>query len=133
MDSDTKPYSASRNPVSISMLFYVVTLGAILSASLRGLTNNESLTSASVSAVLGVSSVIGLVIGVHVGIFAIKGWLGAVSAGVSGLLVGALSGALLLINQEDFTTTLLVSLLGCWLLTVIMLLSAKTRWQSAVQ
>lgn len=133
MDTHTPPESLQRNPVTISMLFYVVTLGAIVSAGLRGLTANESLTMASVSTVLGVSVVLGLVLGVHVGIVAIKGWLGAVAAGLSGMLIGGLSGALLLINQQDFTTTLLISLLGCWLLIVIMLLAAKSRWQSTLQ
>ncbi len=114
-----------RNPVTVALLFYVVTVGAILSACLRTLVGDDTLTGESLQRVVLIGIVVGLLSGGILGFYVIKGRLSAVVASSIGILVGAIAGGLSLVQSKYFYEITLIAFAGCWLLIVVMLLSAR--------
>ncbi len=72
-----------------------------------------------------VGIVIGFLSGLVLGFYVIKGRIAAVLASCLGILVGAIAGGLSLVQGEYFFEITLIAFAGCWLLVVVMLLSAR--------
>jgi hypothetical protein len=124
--SQKKP-SESRNPISIAMLFYVLTLAAIVAACLGRLSVSARVTSGAVVSAAIACSFVGLLIGFLGGTFYFK----SVKASLIGLAVGtglgAVAGALTLIAEEHFVPLMTIAFAGSWLLVVAILMAARWR------
>jgi hypothetical protein len=125
--SDISNVSRSQNPLSLAFLFYLVTLGAIISACLRPLSNNAGVTVQTLQTALGVLGVTGLLLGFLLGLFVFRRWLLALGGIFCGLCIGLLAGALTLISSENFFEVMLIAAAGGWLLIVAMCLAARFR------
>lgn len=116
-----------QSPLTITLLFYIVTMGGIVSACLATLGGNENVTVLAVAAALGVGATIGVVLGIFVGLFYFRRVRDCgVGAGV-GAGVGLVAGGLSLVSSEDYWTVATLSFFGCWLLALLMLTSARFR------
>ena len=69
--------------------------------------------------------IIGFLSGAALGFYVIKGRLSTVVAACLGILVGAIAGGLSLVQGKYFLEISLIAFAGCWLLVVVMLLSAR--------
>ncbi len=115
----------SRNPISIAMLFYVLTLAGIVAACLSKLTGNEGLTFTVLGTAAAAGSFLGLLIGFFGGTFYFKSIKASfIGLGV-GLLLGAVGGVLTAVREIHFLPMMLIAFSGCWLLVVVMLLGAR--------
>ncbi len=115
----------SRNPISIAMLFYVLTLAAIVAACVGKLSVTEGVTSTAVGAAAAVGSFVGLLIGFFGGSFYFKSYAAAfIGLGV-GLMLGAVGGVLAMVQGEHFVSMLSIAFAGCWIVIVVMLVAAR--------
>jgi hypothetical protein len=131
LESETSQQLARhRSPISIAFLFYLVTIGAILSACLRTLGVNEAITGRWVLMVIFVGIVIGLATGGCLGFFYFKSWTATMIATLVGTCVGAVAGAITLVQVSHYMEIILVAFVGCWLMIVVMLVAARFQSQA---
>ncbi len=123
----TGSQSTQRSPISISLLFFVVTVGAILSACLRTLVGNESITSRVMAVLVVTGVVVGFISGGCLGMFGYKSAKAAGICSLVGLIVGAVAGGLAAVSGDSFGEIALIAFGGCWLLILSMLISARFR------
>ena len=116
-----------RNPISIAMLFYVLTLAAIIAACLGRLSGDDHVTYGSLGAAIVGGSFIGLLIGFLGGTFVFKSVKASLVGFGVGTILGAVAGALTIIREADFVPIMTIAFSGCWIVVVVMLLAA--RWQ----
>lgn len=116
-----------QSPLTITLLFYIVTMGGIVSACLATLGGNENVTVLAVAAALGVGATIGIKLGVFVGLFYFRRLRDCGVGAVVGAGVGLVAGGLSLVSSEDYWTVASLSFVGCWLLVLLMLASARFR------
>ncbi len=116
-----------RSPISIAFLFYLVTLGAIVSACLRTLTATKNLTGGSIALVIFIGVGMGLIGGGLIGGLYFKGLRAAMLGTLVGSFIGALAGGLALVGNQSFSEITLVAFGGCWIMIMIMLLSARLQ------
>lgn len=114
-----------RSPLTMAMLFYVVTAGAIVSACLRSLVGRVELTSAPFLAVLVGGSTIGFFSGLIFGFFFFRSIKAASVSSCVAIVVGGVAGALAMVGGDSFFETSLIAFAGCWLMVVVMLVSAR--------
>jgi len=115
----------NRNPISIAMLFYVLTLAAIVAACLGKLSMTEGVTKTALGAAAAVGGVVGLLTGFLGGSFYFKSFKAAsIGLGV-GLVLGAVGGVLTVVRGEHFLQMMSIAFAGCWLMIVVMLLAAR--------
>lgn len=114
-----------RSPVTISLLFYVVTLGAILAACLRSLVGGDAVTPQTLAQSLILMSILGVMSGAVLGLFYLRSWRAVLIGVVVGVVVGCTAGGLALIDPGNFFELALLTFVGCWLLILTMLLSAR--------
>lgn len=125
--SETESLAAGENrpAVSLSMLFYLVTCGAIVSAALANLADSELVTPAALSGAV----VIGAVGGALSGSLAAGLLYRIPRAALWGLLIGAILGAtagmLSLVQSQHHGKTLLIAFAGGWLLIVLLMITAR--------
>lgn len=120
---------AQRSPITLSFIFYLVTFGAILSAALRTLPSNDSVTTQSLGLMIGIGAVLGSLCGWLLGLFLFRSWSLAGLGIVSGLCLGCVSGALTQINSSHFLQLNLIAAAGAWLMIVCMCLAARYKVQ----
>ena len=120
-----------RGPLTLAMLFYVVTLGAIVSACLRSLVGDNQVTSVSMTWMIGAGVVVGSVGGAIFGRLYLRQFRAGALGVFLGAIVGGLSSALAMVNGENFTEIMTVTFVGCWLLVVVMMVSSHFRPQDA--
>ena len=111
-----------RNPITLTMLFYVLTAAAILAACYRYIAFDENGTSFEYA----VSSAIGGVVGLMIGTIQLfrrssHAWMSP----VVGLFLGVAVGPLLRIQLTHFGTIIGISFFGSWMLVLIMSLAAR--------
>lgn len=116
-----------RNPITIAMLFYVLTLAAIIAACLGRLSGDDRATYGTLGAAIVSGSFIGLLIGFLGGTFYFKSVKAALVGFGVGAALGAVAGALTIIREVNFVPMMTISFSGCWLMIVVLLLTA--RWQ----
>lgn len=121
--------SQHRNPISIAMMFYILTLAAILAACLGRMSNDTKISTGSLTASIEAGSFLGLVIGVLGGAFYFKSAKATAIGAATGALLGTVAGPLTIIGESNFSTMMTITYCGCWLLMVVMLLAA--RWQGS--
>jgi hypothetical protein len=121
------PLHAHRNPISIAMLFYILTLAAIIAACLGRLSGDARVTYNSLGTAIAGGTFIGLLIGFLSGTFYFKSVKASLVGVGVGAILGTVAGALTIIRDADFVPMMTVTFSGCWLMIVIMLLAA--RWQ----
>ena len=114
-----------RNPLSIALLFYLVTVGGILSACLRSLVSSEVATTQSLTRLLVSGAIVGFFGGGGLGFFYFRSSRAGMMASALGLVIGIVAGALALVEGKFFLELLLLGFAGSWLLIVVMLLSAR--------
>lgn len=116
-----------RNPISIAMLFYILTLAAIVAACLGRMSGDATATASALGAATAGGCFFGLILGFLGGTFYFK----SVSASLIGVGVGAtlgiVAGALTVIKEVNYVPMMTIAFSGCWLMIVVMLLGA--RWQ----
>jgi hypothetical protein len=113
-----------RNPVTLTMLFYALTLAGILAACFRYATVQHSGSQFEYA----LSSLIGGAFGFLIGISQVVGrrsyaWI----ACLLGPLVGVALGPLLRIQMIHFGSIVSISCVGSWILVFIMSFSARTN------
>lgn len=106
-------------------MFYIVTVGGILSACLRTLVGSPVLTGESLQRLILAGIVVGWVSGLLLGLYVIRGRLAAVLCSCVGILVGAVAGALALVRAEYFGEIAAIAFFGCWIMVLAMLISAR--------
>lgn len=116
-----------RSVLTITLLFYLVTSGAILSACLRSLVGRVELTDASFVGVLIGGSAIGLFASMISGYFYFRSVTAAVVSGGAGIFVGAIAGGLALVGSDAFVEVAIIAFGGCWLMLMVMLLTARLQ------
>lgn len=114
-----------RSPVSIAFMFYLVTIGAIISACLRTLSLDGAITTRWVLTVVFIGIVAGLIAGGLIGAFYFKRWIAVMIGTLVGPGVGAVAGTLTLVDIDHYLEIALVSFVGCWLMIIIMLAAAR--------
>lgn len=114
-----------RNPLTMSMLFYVVTIGGILSASLRTLGGSSVVTTESLIQIEIIGIVLGVILGFGIGFFLFRKGTACVSGALLGFLVGAVAGGLALVEIDNFVEIAGLAFGGSWVLVVTMLLSSR--------
>jgi hypothetical protein len=134
MDRDSSSFAESpqarfehRNPISIAMLFYVLTLAAILAACLGRMSGDQGTTYGALAAAIASGSFLGLVIGFLGGTFYFKSVKASLVGFAVGAILGGVAGALTIIKEVNFVPMMTIAFSGCWLMVVVMLLAA--RWQ----
>jgi len=116
-----------RNPISIAMLFYILTLAAIVAACLGRLSGDARVTYGTLGAAIAGGSFIGMLIGFLGGTFYFKSVKASLIGFVVGVMLGTVAGALTIIREVNFVSMMTIAFSGCWLMIVFMLLAA--RWQ----
>ncbi len=122
-----KQASEHRNPISLAMLFYVLTLAAIVAACLGRLSSDKNLTSQTLGAAIASGTFVGLMIGFLGGTFYFKSVKASLVGVVVGVILGTAAGALTVIREVNYMPMMAIAYSGCWLLMVVMLFAA--RWQ----
>jgi hypothetical protein len=121
------PLIEHRNPISIAMLFYVLTLAAIVAACLGRLVGDARVTYGTMGAAIAAGSFTGLLIGFLGGTFYFKSVKASLVGVGVGAILGTVAGALTLIREVNYVPMMIIAFSGCWLMIVVMLLAA--RWQ----
>ncbi|MEO8268782.1 MAG: hypothetical protein ABI557_03615 [Aureliella sp.] len=116
-----------RSPITLAFLFYLVTFGAILSAALRTLSSDATVTTRSLSLMIAIGAGLGSLCGWTLGMFVFRSWPLAGMGMVSGLCLGCVAGALTQISSKHFLEVNLIAGGGAWLMIVCMCLSARYR------
>lgn len=120
---------SNRSPITLAFLFYLVTFGAIISACLATLVDNETITRQSLQWSMIGGGTIGMLIGCLLGLLRFRRWSLAAAGTLSGLCVGLIAGALTLISSENFLQINLIAAVGGWLIILSMCLSARYKAQ----
>ena len=118
---------SAQSPLTITLLFYIVTMGGIVSACLSTLSGNENVTTVAVAVALGAGATIGVKLGIFVGLFYFRRVRDCGIGAVVGAGVGLVAGGLSLVSSEDYWSVASLSFAGCWLLVLLMLVSARFR------
>ncbi len=126
-DASVTPAAEHRNPISIAMLFYILTLAAIIAACLGRLSGDDGVTSRALGAAIAGGTFLGLVIGFLGGTFYFKSVKASMVGVVVGAMLGTVAGALTVIREVNYIPMMAIAYSGSWLLMIVMLLAA--RWQ----
>ncbi len=116
-----------RNPISIAMMFYILTLAAIIAACLGRLTGDSRVTYGVMGTALGSGAFVGLCIGFLGGTFYFKSVQASLIGFAVGAVLGTVAGVLTLVREVNYLPMMAITFSGCWLVIVVMLLAAK--WQ----
>lgn len=127
-EASQAPSAEHRNPISIAMLFYVLTLAAIVAACLGRMSGDQAATYGVLGAAIASGSFLGLVIGFLGGTFYFKSVKAALVGFGVGTILGSVAGALMVIKEVNYVPMMTIAFSGCWLMVVVMLLAA--RWQA---
>ena len=111
------------NPISIAMLFYVVTLAAILAACFRTVFSEKLATGNAVAAFLIAGGIVGFSVGSLEGFR--RGGTSAWSGPLIGLALGILWGPLAMIQSIHFASVIGLAFTGCGIMVVVMLVAAR--------
>jgi len=117
----------NRNPISIAMLFYVLTLAAIVAACLGRLSGDGRVTYGTLGAAISGGAFVGLLIGLLGGTFYFKSVKASLIGFGVGALLGTVAGALTVIREVNFVPMMTIAFSGCWLMIVFMLLAARCQ------
>lgn len=122
---DEPAHTGGPQPLSVALLFYIVTVSAIATACLRTLADNEFATWAATTQTSIAASGLGLVSGAVAGFVYRTRGLDFFLLPVVGCVIGAFSGLLLMVDEKYFTEVVLLAFSGCWVLIIGMLLVAR--------
>ena len=117
--------SESKNPISIAMLFYALTLAAIVASCAGRLSSNQDLSKTTVAVCAVVGSGIGIAIGFLGGAFYYRSGKAALAGLPVGGVLGAIAGVLTLLKDTHYLSTMTIAFGGCWLLVLSMLARAR--------
>ena len=112
--------SSQQNPISLAMLFYMVTVAAILLGCYRYIAPTNATGSQYLAA-----SLLGAFIGFFAGAALILRKANPMISSALGMLVGASVGPVLCIRAVDFGSILLVTFVGGWLMVLLVCLAAR--------
>lgn len=126
MEEEPKHVEPLKHPISIALLFHLITLSAVAAACARYLVlDSVEIPTLSVMAGLLVGgAIVGLIVGVVVAIHRPNyRWMSP----IIGILLGLSASPLLLIPIKNYWHITTISFLGCWILIVFSLLVARFR------
>lgn len=118
-----------RSPLTIATLFYIVTLGAIFSASMRTLVGDEQATSGAFGFAFSLGAIVGSVAGLGLGLFYFRSAMATGMGLIAGILTGLMAGALSLVDSQHFVESSTLTFVGCWVLVLCMAFSARFKRQ----
>lgn len=118
---------SQRSPITLAFFFYLITFGAIVSAALRTLSSDATVTTQALSLMISVGAGLGSLSGWALGMFVFRSWPLAGMGMVGGLCLGCVAGALTLISSKHFLEVNLIACGGAWLMIVCMCLSARVK------
>ncbi len=125
--SDSSSKQDQESPISVALLFYLVTISGIAAACVRSLTTSEFATwSATAQSGIG-AGLFGLVSGIVAGFVYRSRGLDFFIMPIVGTIVGVFSGLLLLVGVEHFYGIVFNAFVGSWLLIVFMLVAARLQ------
>ncbi len=111
-----------RSPISLSMLFYFVTIAAIVAANIRFIQSDSSVTFNQVVLACTICALTGMVLGFGMwGRGIAKYW----PAPLLGFALGAAVGPLLCVRLTHFSELIAMSFFGSWILIVLMCVTAR--------
>ncbi len=116
-----------RSPISLAFLFNLMTFGGIISACLRTLTKDGSVTTEALGALILLGVVIGAVAGGVLGLFYFRSFSLTAIACVCGVGVGAIAGAVALIHSDRFLEIGAIACSGSWAVVLAMCLVARNK------
>lgn len=124
LNSDKEEQVERGNPITLMLLFYVLTASAIIASSYQYIRadKNYSLGQITNSIILG--AIIGVFIGIVV-MFRRKSYVWM--APLLGPLLGVAIGPLIRIKIEYFSSLIALSFGGCWFLIVMMCVAARFK------
>lgn len=115
---------------SIALLFYLVTLGAIVSACLRLPFGESTFTIEGVTRSLTFGVVIGMLVGSTLAAIYFKRWVALAFGLLAGILIGGIAGILVLSPPERFMEIVGIAFVGCWLILATMVFSARFLYRT---
>ena len=111
-----------RSPITLSTLFYLVTVAAIMAACVRFIQSDSSVTVQQIIFACIIAAITGMSLGFCMWIRGIaQNW----AAPILGLALGAVVGPLLCVRLTHFSELIGMSFLGSWLLIVLMCITAR--------
>ncbi len=116
-----------QSPISVALMFYIVTMSAIAVACLRSVASNEFATWGATAQCIAGSGALGLISGVVSGFVYRSRGLDFFLMPIAGSVVGAFAGILLLVDVQHYLEILFVAFLGSWLLIATMLLATRLQ------
>ena len=117
--------TGEKNPISIAMLFYVLTLAGIVASCVGRIEGDVGTSRTTIWVATIVGSVLGTLIGSVGGGFYFRSIMGALVSLFVGGLLGAVGGVLTVIRDVHFLPMMTLAFSGCWLLVVLMLVKAR--------
>ncbi len=119
------PASSVRRGASLAMLFYIVTVAAMLAACLRSLESEESISIVALVTILVIASAVSGAVGFVAGWLRIGKFRYALLGAFLGMAMGAVAGLLIQIRPEHFVNSMNTLYLGCWCIMLIMLTASR--------
>ncbi len=123
--------SENKNPISIAMLFYVLTLAAIVASCAGRLSSDQEISKTTIAICSIVGGAVGIAIGFLGGAFYFKSVKATLVGVFVGGAIGVVAGVLTLLNDTHFLSNMTVAFGGCWLLVLSMLAKARFSGCSA--
>ncbi len=125
--SELPPRHAEGSPLSVALLFYIMTLCAIAVACIRTLATNEYATWSVTLASAAIAGLLGLLSGIVAGLVYRSRGLDFFLFPVVGIILGAFAGLLLIVDVKHFLDIMTVAFVGSWTLIVMMLYVARKQ------
>ncbi len=121
----SKSRASSRRGASLAMLFYIVTVAAMLAACLKSLEGDKSISIQALVAILIIASAVSGAVGFVAGWFRIGKFRYAVLGAFLGMAIGAVAGLLIQIRPKNFVGNMNTLYIGCWCIMLIMLIASR--------
>lgn len=118
------PLAGTRSPLSLALLFYLITIAAILFATFQLLRNE---TTPQITRLTNVSGGVatGFFVGAVAGALLARRATATIIGSLVGLPVGGLAGLLGMIAAEQFSNAVAITFIGCGLLITLTLIAAR--------
>jgi hypothetical protein len=118
--SPPKTETQVQNPLTLSMLFYLVTVAAILAACLRFVGASQATLGQYLWASL-LGAVVGFFLGTSLGL----GTSVRLLAPAVGIFLGAVIGPLICIELSHFASIIITSFVGAWIIVLLNCLAVR--------
>lgn len=115
----------ARSPITLAFLFYLLTLGGIISACLRLVTANPAATREALGTSVTAGGIAVSLLAAFLALVRGQSWPAALLTTLAGLALGFIAGGLTLVSPTSFATLISIAFAGCWLIIASMCLTAR--------